>query len=142
VRLGLLLGVVVLVACGGSTPIAVSRNGKAVLEDASKHDGHLTRNWSCGSLRAAVSRLPEDPPTYSTLPERIDETAGKTCDAAFTSLRNGIVEEAVENALGAPTRTARCWRYAWPPDSSSSLDGARFCFTAGRISTIQAAVHG
>ncbi len=43
--------------------------------------------------------------------------------------------------LGPPDRTPRCWFYYWSPDASSAIDGARLCFTGGRVSFVQTAVH-
>jgi hypothetical protein len=127
-------------ACGHTqTKLAVSPDGRAVLRDA--YDGKLDRNWSCGSLRAAYRRLPEDPPTYSTLPALVGDAAGKACDAALATVHVGARPHDVTTALGAPDRSPRCRLYRWPP-GSGSVDGARICFAAGRVVRIQTAVHG
>jgi hypothetical protein len=60
-----------------TAPLAVSRDGRAVLQDV--YDGHLDERWSCGSLRVAIARLPTDPPTYSRLPGILDAAAARAC---------------------------------------------------------------
>lgn len=128
-------------ACGShaAPKLAVSRDGRAVLRDA--YDGKLDRNWSCGSLRAAYRRLPQDPPAYSTIPGLIGNAAGKACDAALATVRAGTRKAGVVEALGPPDRAPRCWLYSWPPDHVDSTDGARICFAAGRATLVQTAVH-
>ena len=129
-----------IAGCGGSSRLVVSRDGRAVLDDA--YDGKLDRNWTCGSLRAAYRRLPQDPPTYSTMPALIGRAAGKACDAAFAKVHVGVAQRAVTAALGRPDRSPSCWLYRWPPDRASATDGARICFAAGRVARIQLAEHG
>lgn len=139
-RWSLVVLVVLAVAgCGGPSKLAVSRDGRAVLQDA--YDGHLDRRWSCSSLKAADARLPQDPPAYSTIPLMLANAAGVACDAALATLRAGDTPSAVTAALGRPDRTPRCWIYRWPAGSSTG-DGARICFTAGRVARIERAVHG
>jgi hypothetical protein len=135
------LGVVlVAAACGsGNAKLAVSRDGRAVLNDA--YDGKLDRNWSCGSLRAAYRRLPPDGPMYSTIPRLIGDAAGMACDAAFKTVHVGSKEHDVTTALGVPDRAPRCWLYRWPPGAGAA-DGARICFANGRAAIVQTAVHG
>ena len=140
-RIVVAIGVVlVAAACGAGHPrFAVSRDGRAVLQDA--YDGKLDRSWSCGSLRAAYRRLPQDPPAYSTIPALIGAAAGRACDAALASVHAGDSQRKVTASLGTPDRKPRCWMYEWPP-GSGSIDGARVCFTAARVARIQTAVHG
>jgi hypothetical protein len=58
--------------------VAVSPDGKAVLRDVL--DGRLDQPWSCGSLRAAIQRLPPDGgPTYSPIPEMLEHAAVQAC---------------------------------------------------------------
>lgn len=128
--------VLALVACG-STKLAVSRDGRAVLNDA--YDGHLDRHWSCGSLRAAYLRLPVDM-TYSTIPALIGDAAEKTCDHALASLKTGISRRQVAAALGKPDRGGRCELYRWPATQSSG-DGARICFAHARATLVQTSMH-
>jgi hypothetical protein len=132
--------VLAVAGCGGSAKLAVSRDGRAVLQDA--YDGRLDRHWSCGSLRAAYRRLPPDPPAYSAIPALIGGAAGSACDTALASVRLGMRKAGVVGALGAPDRAPRCWLYRWPPDRASATDGARICFAAGTVARIQRAVHG
>jgi hypothetical protein len=129
----------VAAGCGGHAKLAVSPDGRAVLHDT--YDGKLDRNWSCGSLRAAYRRLPQDPPTYSTIPKLIGDAAGKACDAAVKTVHVGSKEHDVSTALGVPDRTPRCWLYRWPPGDGGT-DGARVCFAHGRATVVQLAVHG
>jgi hypothetical protein len=134
-----LLVVAVVAGCGGHAKLAVSPDGRAVLNDA--YSGELTRNWSCGSLRAAYRRISPDPPAYSTIPKLIGDAAGKACDAAFTTVHVGAKEHDVTTALGVPDRTPRCWIYRWPPGTGGA-DGARICFANGRATVVETAVHG
>jgi hypothetical protein len=132
--------VAALVGCGPATKRLVSgRDGREVLRDA--YDGRLDRNWSCGSLRAAYQRLPQDPPVYSRIPALIGDAAGKACRRALANLHVGDANQHVSAALGVPDRAARCWLYRWP-SGSGSVDGARICFTSGRVARVQTAVHG
>jgi hypothetical protein len=133
------LVLVAVAGCGGSTKLAVSRDGRAVLDDA--YSGRLDRHWSCGSLRAAYRRLPSDPAAYSTIPALIGDAAGKACDAALKSVHVGSKEHEVTASLGVPDRTPRCWLYRWPPGAGAA-DGARICFANGRATIVQIAVHG
>ena len=133
------LVVLAVAGCGGSSKLAVSRDGRAVLRDAS--DGRLDQRWSCSSLQAADARLPQDPPTYSTLPRMLADAAGRACDGALDSLHPGDTPSAVTAALGQPDRAPRCWIYRWPAGPSTG-DGARICFAAGRVARILRFVHG
>ena len=136
-RIAVVALVLVLTACGAQR--AVDASGRGVLNDA--YDGRLDRNWSCGSLRAADRRLPADPAAYSTIPKVIGDAAGKACDAALATLHDGDSRRQVATALGRPDRAPRCWLYRWPPGAAAG-DGARICFSGGRVSTVQTAVHG
>lgn len=139
-RVGVVLLMAMLVGCGAAQHLAVSEDGRAVLADA--YDGHLAHEWSCGSLRAAVRRLPQDPPTYSTMPAMLERALDNVCDPALAGLHAGTSRADVRAALGAPDSSPRCWRYSWPAVTSSGVDGARVCFTRGRVSLVQTAVHG
>jgi hypothetical protein len=151
VRIGLvILLAVVVVGCGGSHQLRVSRDGRAVLADAL--DGHLDTGWSCGSRRAALTRLPSSPPMYSPIPGIIGQAAGQACDAALRSVRVGVTDSTVRRAFGNPDNRARCWTFKWPPTDlsqrdrgpssrGSSIEGARFCFQGGRVTKLQTAVH-
>ena len=151
VRIVLVVVAVVVAGCGGHQ-LAVSADGRSVLNDAA--DGHLNRDWSCGSLRAALGRLPPGGgPTYSTIPAIIDLAAGETCDASLGTVQVGMQIAAVRLALGAPDRTGRCLLFRWPPADAgqsvlvnpskrrSSVDGARVCFSNGRVTRLQTAMH-
>lgn len=141
-RARLLLVVLVAAGCGGAhhrQPVT-STDGKAVFRDV--YDGRLDHDWSCGSLRAAVRRLPPDPPVYSKLPGIIGAAAARACDDELSHLAAGATRSEVRSALGMPTAGERCWRFEWPSDKSSPVDGARICFSGERADTIQTAVHG
>lgn len=118
--------------------LAVSEDGVDVIRDAL--DGRLDRNWSCGSLRAAVGRLPVDE-RYSTIPLMIMRVADRTCDEALTRVRRESMRARVQLLLGQPDRAPRCWLYRWPPETSSPVGGARVCFDGGRVTLIQIAQH-
>lgn len=123
-----------------AAPISVSADGRGVLQDV--YDGHLDERWSCGSLRAAIARLPEDPPTYSAIPGILARAAAHACDAAVAGLRKGARRADVFGSLGTPDRSApRCTLWRWQP-AGGATDGARVCFAGGRATTIQRAVHG
>jgi hypothetical protein len=83
--------IVLTAGCGAAQDqhLAVSTHGKAVLQDAL--DGQLARNWSCGSLRAAFRRLPEEFPRYSSIPLMIGRAAGRACDQALAGLLRGEI---------------------------------------------------
>ena len=141
-RLVAALLVTLLPSCGAPqhSKLKHSADGKAVIRDAM--DGRLDRNWSCGSLRAAVRRLPDDGGAYQRIPVMIDVAAGRACDAALARLEHGLTRAQVTALLGPPDRTPRCWVYSWPPDQSSSVDGVRLCFSGDLVSRVQIAVHG
>jgi hypothetical protein len=137
VRIAAALIVAFLAGCGTThrAKPAQSSDGRAVLRDAS--DGHLDSDWSCGSFRAAVKRLPEG---LTISP--VAAAAGRACDHALTRLRDGDSKARVANLLGTPDRSPRCWFYGWPPTTSSAIDGARICFSRNHVSLLQTAVHG
>ena len=152
-RIVLVVVALTLAGCGGSERLAVSTDGRAVLSDA--RDGHLDRDWTCGSLRAALTRLPSGGgPMYSTVPVTIGRAAGKACDTALGSVRVGLTASAVRKTLGTPDTGGRCSVFRWPPtdagqgrrhDASrggSPVDGARVCFTDGHAIKVQTAIHG
>jgi uncharacterized protein YceK len=142
VRLAILVMTLpILAGCSSSHHRAVSRDGKAVIRDALV-DGRLDENWSCGSLRAAVLRLPSTPGAYQTIPLMIDEAAGRACDEALADVHVGLTPPQVTAVLGPPDRSPRCRLYRWPPQQSSAVDGARVCFSGGFVSRVQTAVHG
>ena len=147
-----LVVVVTVAGCGASHRLARSADGRAVLSDAI--DGHLDRDWTCGSLRAALMHLPPGGgPTYSTLPEMVGRAAGEACDARLKSVHAGMTATAVRQALGIPDTRRRCWVFRWPPtdvglgrpkNSSrrvSPIDGARVCFNDGHVLKVQTAMH-
>jgi hypothetical protein len=133
--------VTLLAGCGHARRAqpAVSADGKAVIRDA--YDGRLDRDWTCGSLRAAVRRLPSDG-AYSTIALLIGRATGHACDAAFSHIKRGSTRMRVRALLGPPDRAPRCWLYRWPPDTGSAVDGARICFAGPGVSLVQTAVHG
>ena len=141
-RFALAIVLALLPSCGAAHHhLAVSRDGKAVIQDALV-DGRLDRNWSCGSLRAAVLRLPDDSGAGQRIPQLIDEAAGRACDEALADVHAGSTMPRVTALLGAPDRSPRCWLYRWPPQPSSAVDGVRVCFSGDLVSRVQIAVHG
>jgi hypothetical protein len=111
-----------------------------VLRDV--YDGHLDERWSCGSLRAAIARLPADGPTYSPIPGVLDAAAARECAAALAAIRPGAERATIGQSLGSPdTASPRCSAWRWPP-AKGSVHGARICFGSGRVTTVQTAVHG
>ena len=141
IRFALAAVIALLPSCGGAHhAVAYSRDGKAVIRDA--YDGRLDRNWSCGSLRAAVLRLPSAPGPGQTIPLMIDDAAGRACDEALADVHPGSPMPRVTRLLGTPNRSARCSLYRWPPQPSSAVDGVRLCFSGDLVSRVQVAVHG
>jgi hypothetical protein len=141
VRLAAVLVILLAVGCGSTgRHFAVSSDGRAVLRDS--YDGHLDHDWSCGSLRAATRRLPVDGPIYSTIPGMLFRAEGSACDYALATLERGVTRDRTRLALGRPDRSPRCWLYRWSPNTASAVDGARICFSNGRVSFIETAVHG
>src|SRR5437870_1011615 len=106
-RAAFCLLVVLLTGCGGSSAkhLAVSADGRAVLQYA-LDNGRLNRDWSCGSLRAALTRLRVDI-DYSTVVGMLHEAAGRTCDQALTQVRERLRARRVRAILGVADRTPR-----------------------------------
>jgi hypothetical protein len=104
-------------------------------------DGRLDERWPCASLRATVSRLPDDL-DYSKLVETVTNAAAAACRGALGALARGDSPKTVAALLGTPDRRPGCWLYSWPPTSGSALVGARICFNDGRVSLVQRSVHG
>jgi len=136
----LLLAVALATACGGSS-VAVSTDGSGVMADA--QDGHLDKNWSCGSLIAALGRF--SPTVMRSV--GAPDLAAKTCDRALLGVEVGATKEEVLGLLGPSripsSRFARgCWFYSWQPARLSPIDGARVCFKAGKVRLIKRSLHG
>jgi hypothetical protein len=128
---------IVRVYLGGIHRVGTYRD---VLRDV--YDEHLDTSWSCGLLRDAIAHLPVGGPTYSRLPGILARAAARACDAALAGLAQDAPRSAVDEALGKPdTAGPRCPVWRWRP-ASGAIDGARICFTHGRASTVQTALHG
>ena len=57
------------------------------------------------------------------------------------AVKRGMTQQDVRRVAGAPYRKGRdCWLYH-ASKRGTSVDGMRFCFTNGRVSLIQIAVH-
>ena len=139
--LGLLV-VLVVAGCGGSSGkyLKISTDGRAVIQDAYDNQ-RLDRNWSCGSLRAALGRLSTEGGDYSTVTAMLNEATGRACDQALTHVRTGLTPEQVRAILGKPDHMPRCWLYSWPVHKSSFSDGVRICFVNGEVGRVQVAEH-
>jgi hypothetical protein len=157
-RLGAAILVVALglSACGSSQNkphLAVSTNGKAVIEDA--YSGHLKHAWSCGSLRAALDRIPGDRvgPGVSDV---IRPAAAVACDEALGVVHSGDTKSAIVVSLGRPDTAGRCWVFDWPPADAgqpallramhpmqqlSPVDGVRICFDGQKAQAVQTSMH-
>jgi SmpA / OmlA family len=132
-----ILALLVLAAGCGGHPVAVSTDGAGVASDA--RDGHLDRNWSCGSLRAAVAR---------SSPAQLEAAGaqaatGKACDRAVEQLKVGTTRSTVRETFGPPMlidthRPGRCWFYTWPRSLTLTDAGsARICFNGNKVSLVQ-----
>lgn len=126
----------------GASRVTASEQGdpKAVIKDLYA-DGRFDHRWSCATLRATVKRLPHDQ-THSDIVQTVDNTTAATCRQALAAVARGDSRAMVRSLLGPPDRQPGCWLYQWPPTSTSSLVGARICFTHGRVSLVQRSVHG
>ena len=113
---------------------------RGVLQDV--YDGRLDRVWPCGAVRNAIAHLPQDPPTYSTIPGQLARATAPACDVQLADLAPGAPRAAVNEALGTPDLTGpRCPVWRWHPEAGSA-DGARICFAHGRATLVQTALHG
>ena len=58
------------------------------------------------------------------------------------AVKNGMTKQQVQKIAGTPYRAGQnCWLYH-ASKKNTSIDGMRFCFTNGRVSLVQTAVHG
>ena len=58
------------------------------------------------------------------------------------AVAKGMTKAQVTKLAGKPYRAGpRCWLYH-ASKAGTSIDGMRFCFTNGRVSLVQTAVHG
>jgi hypothetical protein len=115
-------------------------SGLAALRDA--YDGSIDGTWSCGSLRAAIGRLPVEGLTHSALPGLLDRAAAPACATAIQTIRPGTSRASAVRALGSPDRTgSSCSMWKWAP-AGGSIDGVRLCFADGRVASVQTTVHG
>jgi outer membrane protein assembly factor BamE (lipoprotein component of BamABCDE complex) len=73
------------------------------------------------------------------------ETNGVTNSGITNSVfavTKGMTKEQVRELAGRPYRSDRnCWLYH-ASRAGTNVDGRRFCFTNGRVSLVQTAVHG
>jgi hypothetical protein len=69
--------------------------------------------------------------------------SGKKATGVF-AVKKGMTQEQVRKLAGLTYAGSgpNCWLYRVIPTPSSAVDGMRFCFTNGRVSRIQTAVHG
>lgn len=93
-------------------------------------DDRLDRVWPCAALRAAIAH------------QQLARATARVCDAQVAEIARGAPRFAVEDGLGPPSSGGpRCPVWRWDP-AGGSIDGARICFTNGRATLIQRAVHG
>ena len=145
-----------LSACGsGNKPhLAISTDGKAVIQDA--YSGQLKHDWSCGSLRAALDRLPGDR-VGPGVQDVIGPAAAAACDKALSVIHTGDAKSAIASSLGRPDTAGRCSVFDWPPADAgqpallramhpmqqlSPVDGARICFDGQKAQLVQTSMHG
>ncbi len=58
------------------------------------------------------------------------------------AVEDGMTMQQVRTAAGTPYHAGpNCWLYH-ATKQGTSIDGMRFCFTNGRVSLVQTAVHG
>jgi hypothetical protein len=137
VRVVLFLLLVLLAAGCGGRAVAVSDGGGGVFKDV--QDSHLDRYWSCGSLRAALTRYS---PTAMNA-AGVQAAAARTCDGAATRIKIGMSQAAVRGSMGRPeaensSRGNRCWFYSWPRNLALPDAGfARVCFKDSTVSLVQ-----
>lgn len=62
--------------------------------------------------------------------------------AGVFAVERGMTKRQVQKLAGAPYRAGpNCWLYH-AAKSGTGIDGMRICFTRGRVSLVQTAVHG
>lgn len=106
------------------------------------YDGRLDRVYPCGVLRQAIAHWPADGPMYSNVPRKLARAASSACSAAVQGIPFGALRSAVDTVFGPESSgVPRCPVWKWDP-LGSSVDGVRVCFTAGRATLVQTAVHG
>jgi hypothetical protein len=123
-----------------TTALAFDPTGLNVLRDID--DGQLDTHWSCGSLRAAIRRLPVGGPIYSAIPGLLIDAAARACATAIRTTKDGATRSSTIHAFGVPVRMGpNCSVWNWAP-AGGSIDGVRICFDAGRVDKVGTAVHG
>jgi hypothetical protein len=135
------ISLLVGVGCGSSSKsdatLVVSVDGAAVQKDA--QDGRLDRDWSCGSLRAALARY--SPAAMNAAGAY--RAAARACDQAINRVDVAMDESGVRRSMGSPEAAVnlqdkRCWLYTWPRTLASPNGGsARICFKGNRVSLVQ-----
>ena len=119
----------------------MSNDGSGVLRDL--QNGRLDDQWSCGSLRAALARLPGggDAP-YAGRALILVQPTTRACDDAFAAVNaDGTAAVNVRQALGkpsfvGPSQDGRCWVYVWPKNRDATIV-SRFCFAKGKVLYVQ-----
>lgn len=131
---------IALAGCGGNHGPGVSANGGAVLRDFTD-DGKLEDSWSCGSLRAALVRVPGgDGESYAGDVIAFVSPTARACDDAFATVHSGMTHEQVRVAFGKPSFVGRdhCQLYEWPQNKNSTTH-ARVCFARDHVTWVQVA---
>jgi hypothetical protein len=140
------------VACGGhasahhapSTPVGVAE-WHAVIVDVLEH-GKVAHRHSCAATvvaRAQISAVPATDPQIDSALNRYERSVCRFA-ADVWGVRIGMTDRQVTELAGAPVpwlSGPHCWVYK-KNKPGTSIDGARYCFTDGRVSAVQTSVHG
>lgn len=134
-----------LAACGG--PQVPKLTGRAVTASQWKalfndwyKDSRIDGHYSCAVSVIATSHLPADPPMYSDVMDVFEKYTAKVCRPGdLKRVHVGMTDTDVALVAGAPELPAYgCWRYP----VTNKQNGLRVCFTYGRATIVQHAVHG
>jgi hypothetical protein len=137
--------------CGGhaaapapSKPVSVAE-WRAVVTDWLS-DRKMSRRHSCAAVVVARSELTMTDVTYSPIFAVLNRYERSVCPQPTNvwGVVAGMTDRQVVAIAGAPVpglSGPRCWVYKHNKPGTS-VDGARYCFTDGRVTLVQTAVHG
>ena len=138
---------VVIVAAGCAPHHAVTRRPPirpaewhAVLNDWYP-DGVVDHPHPCAAIVIAITRLPNDSLTYSTVYRDLERAEMRWCTRKpdLDAVKMGMSDADVAAVAGVPHDVLlHCWLYSVTRDH----DGRRVCFTNGRVAALQFSVHG
>ncbi len=130
---------------GASANPVTRAEWKAVLNDWFAH-GRFARRHSCTAAVVARSHTAPAFREGSALVLALDRFERSRCarNGDPWGVKRGMTDREVGTIAGAPVpwlSGPRCWLYR-KDKPGTSIDGARYCFTRGRVTLVQIAVHG